>query len=89
MSGGQKVMCPSIVTNAALTAYAVQQELRDLNWHELRVVYGVYLLQTHEVWTPHGQAAGLAEPPADPGGSTKFGEAVLRSDRILSLLTPV
>ena len=79
----------SIVTNAALTAYAVQQELQDLHRHELRVVYGVYLLQTHEVWTPPGKTVGLAEPPADPGGFVKFGEAVLRADRISSLLTPM
>ena len=79
----------SIVTNAALIAYAVQQELRDLNRHELRVVYGVYLLQTHEVWTPYGKTVGLTEPPAEPGGFAKFGEAVLRSDRISSLLAPM
>ena len=46
----------SIVTNAALTAYTVQQELHGLDPHGLRAVYGVYLLQSREIWTPAGSA---------------------------------
>ena len=34
----------SIITNAALAAYTVQQELLGLDQHDLRAVYGIYLL---------------------------------------------
>ena len=36
----------SIVTNAALAAYTVQQELHGFDPHDLRVAYGVYVLQS-------------------------------------------
>jgi carbonic anhydrase len=80
----------AIVTNAALTAYSVQQELRGLDPHELRVAYGVYLLGSHEIWAPTGsstKASGLAEPPTGRASFTELGEKIVRSDRIASLLT--
>jgi carbonic anhydrase len=42
----------SIVTNAALAAYSIQQESGAGASTELRTVYGVYLLETREVWAP-------------------------------------
>jgi carbonic anhydrase len=79
----------SIVTNAALAAYTVQQELRELAPQELHAVYGVYLLQSRKVWTPTdnaGRTMGLAEPPKDPAGFLKLGQAIVECDRIVSLL---
>ena len=80
----------SIVTNAALAAYTVQQELHGFDPHDLRVAYGVYVLQSREVWTPGGNAsgtAGLAEPPRDFASFVGLGEAIAGSDRIRSLIT--
>lgn len=80
----------AIVTNAALTAYSVQQELHDFDPHELRVVYGVYLLGSHEIWAPtrsSTEASGLAEPPTDRELFTELGEKIVSSERIASLLT--
>jgi carbonic anhydrase len=79
----------SVVTNAALAAYTVQQELHELDPHELHAVYGAYLLQSRKVWTPAdnaGETTGLAEPPKDPAGFLKLGQAIVECDRIVSLL---
>jgi carbonic anhydrase len=79
----------SIITNAALAAYTVQQELLGLDQHDLRAVYGIYLLGRREIWTPSGnasQAVGLAEPPRDPAGFLALGDAIVGCDRIVSLL---
>ena len=54
-------------------------------------VYGIYLLQSREVWAPRGntgQTIGLAEPPTDFASFVALGEVIVRSDRIASLLTP-
>src|SRR5262245_51197464 len=40
----------SALINAALAAYTVQQELGGSA--EIRALYGVYLLDTHQVWSP-------------------------------------
>jgi len=79
----------SIVTNAALAAYTVQQELHGLDPHDLRAVYGVYLLESRKVWSPSGnagQASVLAEPPKDPAGFLKLGNSIVESERFVSLL---
>jgi carbonic anhydrase len=80
----------SVVTNAAFAAYTVQQELHGLDPHDLRAVYGVYILQSRQVWTPTsdpgGQEAGLAAPPKYADGFLRLGEAIIQSDRIVSLL---
>jgi carbonic anhydrase len=78
----------SIGINAALTAYAIQQELRGIDPRHLRAVYGVYLLQSREVWGPRAGDAdnGLAEPPRDADGFIQLGSAIVRSARITSLL---
>ncbi len=80
----------SIVTNAALAAYTVQQELHGAVPHDLRTVYGVYVLQSREVWTPAGNAGGttgLVAPPKDLVSFAELGEAIVRSERITSLMT--
>ena len=80
----------AIVMNAALTAYAVQEELRGFGSHELRAVYGVYLLESHEIWAPSRSsttAGGLAAPPGDRASFIELYEEFVRSDRIASLLT--
>jgi len=65
----------------------VQQELSGIEPNELRAVFGVYLLQSHRVWTPDGdKRGGLAEPPADHGSFATLNEAIVTSDRIASLL---
>jgi carbonic anhydrase len=79
----------SIGINAALTAYTVQQELQGVDPRELYVVFGVYLLESREVWGPQagGTANGLAEPPRDAVGFVQLGDAIARSNRITSLLS--
>src|SRR5215813_6086475 len=79
----------SIVTNSALAAYSIQQELGAGAPTELRTVYGVYLLETREVWAPrlsNTEAVGLAAAPHDLGGFIELGEAIVQSRRIASYI---
>jgi carbonic anhydrase len=79
----------SVLMNAALAAHTIQQELGDLDAHGLRAVYGAYLLDTRQIWAPRGAAAqssGLADPPGDLASFVELGSAVVRSERITSLL---
>jgi carbonic anhydrase len=79
----------SIAINAALAAYTLQQEMGSGGPSGLRAVYGVYLLETRQVWAPlRGAAAwtGLADPPSDLADFTKLGNDVVQSARIRSLL---
>jgi carbonic anhydrase len=79
----------SVVTNAALAAYSIQQEIATDDPGELRAVYGVYLLETREVWTPRlgkTKGIGLAAPPRDLAGFAEFAKAVVQSERITSLV---
>ena len=81
----------SIVTNAALAAHSIQQEFGTSDPAELQTVYGVYLLETRQVWVPHVsemKGIGLALAPRDPAGFIELGSAILQSDRIRSLLQP-
>jgi carbonic anhydrase len=71
------------VTNAALTAYSIQQELINRDAAEIQAVYGIYLIETREVWTPQA-GAGLSVPPADAAGFLALGEAIAKSKRIAS-----
>jgi carbonic anhydrase len=53
--------------------------------------YGVYLLAERTVWAPRRGAndvLGLASPPDNPQGFVEFGDAVLRSQRIVNLIGP-
>lgn len=79
----------SIVTNAALAAHTVQQQLESLGARDLRAFYGIYLLGSREVWAPAdvaGRSIGLAEAPRDLAAFIRLGDAIVRSDRIASLL---
>jgi len=79
----------SIVTNSALAAYSLQQEFGSSDPEGLQVVYGVYLLESRQVWAPNvncTKGIGLTAAPRDPTGFTELGNAILQSDRIISLL---
>ncbi len=79
----------SIITNAALAAYTVQQEMGSSSQGGLRAVYGVYLIGTRQVWAPHRGTAvwtRLADPPSDLAAFVEFGNAVIHSDRITAFL---
>jgi carbonic anhydrase len=79
----------SILINAALAAHTIQQELGGLDAQSMRAVYGVYLLDTRKIWAPQGVAAesgGLAASPGDLAAFAALGSAVVRSERITSLL---
>ena len=77
------------MTNAALAAYSIQEELRSIEATEIRAVYGVYLLETREIWAPRigeNEGAGLAAAPVDLAGFVDLGDAIIGSRRIASLL---
>ena len=78
----------SIVTNAALAAYSIQQEIGRADLTSLQTVYGVYLLDTRRVWEPGvgGTDSGLAAAPRDKADFTQLADAILRSERIAALL---
>ena len=79
----------SIVVNAALAAYTVDKELKSQEFGDIKAVYGVYVVESREVWAPHRGTAmwsGLADPPIDPESFAELGNAVLHSNRISSIL---
>src|SRR4029453_12064163 len=79
----------AIVSNAALAAYTLQQELGAADNQAIRAAYGVYLLEDRQVWAPRAdscECGGLAYPPADFAGFSDFGDSVLRTGRIARLL---
>jgi carbonic anhydrase len=85
----QALIEASIVTNSALAAYSLQQEFGSSDPAGLQVVYGVYLLETRQVWAPNvssPKGIGLTAAPRDPTGFIELGNAILQSDRIISLL---
>ena len=85
----QTLIEASIVTNAALAAYSLQQEFGSGDSAGLQVVYGVYLLETRQVWAPHvggTKEIGLTAPPRDPTEFLELSNAILQSDRIASLI---
>ena len=85
----QALIEASIVTNAALEAYSIQQEFGTGEPDKLRTVYGVYLLGTREVWVPrlgNIKGTGLAAAPHDLAGFVSLGDAIVQSDRIASYI---
>ena len=85
----QTLIEASIVTNAALSAYSIQQEFIAHDLPGLQTVYGVYVLETRELWAPRSDSIkenGLASPPGDLAGFAAFSDAVVRSERIASYL---
>jgi carbonic anhydrase len=76
----------AVVSNAALAAYTLQQEIGA---GDLRAAYGVYVLEGRQVWAPRagsGECAGLAYPPADLAAFGEFADTVLATERIARLL---
>ncbi len=89
-SGGyrQALIEASVITNAALAAYSIQQEF-GTSTTGLRAAYGIYLLGTREVWAPrldHAKENGLAAAPRDVAGFTELAKAIVQSERIASLV---
>lgn len=79
------------VSHAALSAHTLQRHLAVDAPAGLRTVYGVYLIDAHSIWAPRAEGdecAGLAYPPSDAAGFGAFADAVVRSQRIASLLGP-
>jgi carbonic anhydrase len=79
----------SIVVNAALAAYTVDQELKSQEFSGINAVYGVYVVESREVWAPHRGTAiwtGLADPPTDLESFAELGNIVLHSNRISMIL---
>jgi carbonic anhydrase len=85
----QALIEASIVTNAALAAYSIQKEFVVSGLSELQAAYGVYLLESREVWAPrpgHTDGVGLAAVPHDPSGFADLGDAIAKSARIGSYI---
>jgi carbonic anhydrase len=79
----------SVLVNAALGALTVRQEIGGSGSSEAKAVYGVYLLETRQVWAPGRGSAewtGLADPPRDAADFVALGNFAARSERIESLL---
>lgn len=79
----------AVVSNAALSANTLQREVERRHAHAVSTAYGVYLLAERTVWAPRRGAndvLGLASPPDNPQGFVEFGDAVLRSRRIVNLI---
>ena len=79
----------SIITNAALAAYSIQEAVGTNDAASLRAVYAVYLLETREVWAPRPRdpkTVGLVAAPHDLAGFVELGNAVVQSERIINLL---
>jgi carbonic anhydrase len=79
----------AVVSNAALSAYTLKQGLGSSSAQDLRAAYGVWLIESREVWTPRAgsrECAGLAFPPTDDVSFAGFADAVTQSDRIAALL---
>jgi len=79
----------AVVSNAAMSAFALEREIERRDGGGVRAAYGVYLLTERAVWAPRqgsDEVSGLASPPDDARGFAEFGDAVLRSQRIAGLL---
>jgi carbonic anhydrase len=67
----------------------LQQEFGTSDPTGLQAVYGVYLLETRQVWAPRVsemKGIGLAAAPRDAAGFRELDNAILQSDRIVSLI---
>jgi len=85
----QALIEAAVVTNAALAAYSLQQEFGAKDPKGLQAVYGVYLLETRQIWAPQASGTkgiGLATVPRDAEEFTKLSNAILQSDRVISLI---
>jgi len=81
----------SIVTNAAMAAYSIQQEFDTVDGAPvgMKAAFGVYLIETREVWAPRlgdQPGGGLAAAPEDLRGFGELGDAIVQSHRIASYI---
>jgi carbonic anhydrase len=79
----------AVVVNAALAAHRVHKEIGSADIDQIKAVYGVYLLETRQVWAPlRGTVSwtGLADAPSDAAAFDELGKAIICSERIASLL---
>jgi carbonic anhydrase len=54
-----------------------------------QAAYGVYILETRELWAPRSgniKGTGLAPAPRDPAEFADLGNAIVQSERIASYL---
>ena len=80
----------SILLNAALSAYSVQESLGGDAANGLQARYGTYVISTRRIWAPRAGSTdcdGLAQPPKDAAGFAALAEAILRSQRLRELLS--
>jgi carbonic anhydrase len=84
----QALIEASVVMNAALTAFSLQQSLGGTETNSVPATFGVYLLASREVWAPRagGDCKGLAYAPRSPAGFDQLGDAVIGSERIAGIL---
>jgi carbonic anhydrase len=81
----------SVVSNAALSAYSIQQAIGYSEATSLRTVYGIYLLESREVWAPclgQPKGTGLTPAPRDLAEFVELGDAIVQSERIAFLIDP-
>jgi carbonic anhydrase len=86
----QALIDVAIATHAALAAFSIEQELGPQERQKLRVVYGVYLLESRKIWAPgasNADESSLAAPPCSAAKFNEYSNAVIRSDRIRGLLS--
>lgn len=79
----------SILLNAAVTAYTLQESLGGRAAASLQARYGTYVISTRRIWAPRAGSTdcdGLARPPTDAGAFVDLAEAILRSQRLRELL---
>ena len=79
----------SILLNAALTAYTVQESLGGGTARGLQASYGTYVISTRRIWAPRAGSTdcdGLAQPPADARAFPDLADAILASQRLRELL---
>lgn len=79
----------SVVSNAALSAFTIGRTLSGASERDLRAAYGVWLIESREVWAPRAgsrDCAGLAYPPENDAAFAQFADAVVQSDRIAGIL---
>jgi carbonic anhydrase len=81
----------SVAFNAALTAWTLRSELPPRILQRVGVVFGIFDLLTHRVWSPATDgkpeiAPGLAAAPSERESFRQVAEVLGKSDRVRALL---
>ncbi len=96
----QALVVASTATHAALVASMVAEEIGRQRGSALRTVYGVYEVESRQVWSPgepddapnaNGSAdrAGLSRAPSDLAGFARMADLLIHSPRLRGLLGAV